>query len=104
MEFLLRHNVNRYYQKAFTLVELAIVLVIVGLVVSGVLAGRDLIEQYRFSALRTQFTEVETAMTAFQNKFHQSPGDFSIAETIWPNDSLFTGFNTDNGDNNGRYQ
>ena len=36
-------NISKNNQKGFTLVELAIVLVIIGLIVSGVLAGRDLI-------------------------------------------------------------
>lgn len=59
----------------FTLVELAIVLVIIGLIVGGVLAGQDLI---RSAAIRAAITDVEksnTAAVTFRTKYSGLPGD-----------------------------
>ncbi len=61
----------------FTLIELSIVLVIIGLIIGGVLVGRDLI---RAAAVRGTITQVEkynTAVNAFRIKYNALPGDIS---------------------------
>jgi len=61
----------------FTLIELSIVLVIIGLLVSGVLVGRDLIAA---AELRSQISQIEgynTAVRTFQLKYGGLPGDLS---------------------------
>ncbi len=63
----------------FTLIELSIVLVIIGLIVGGVLVGRDLIAS---SSLRAQIGQLEkytTAIMAFQSKYNGLPGDIKNA-------------------------
>jgi prepilin-type N-terminal cleavage/methylation domain-containing protein len=68
---------------AFSLVELAIVLVVLGLLVGGVLAGKSLI---RASELRAITTEKETFFTAtlsFRDKYFQLPGDLTNAYQLW---------------------
>lgn len=61
--------------KAFTLVELAIVIVIIGLLVGGVLQGQELIKQAKW---RTSMKEIEShraALATFFGKYNCIPGD-----------------------------
>lgn len=62
-------------QQGFTLVELAIVLVIIGLIVSSVLVGQDLIRSAELRATTKQYQEYQVAVNTFINKFGQIPGD-----------------------------
>src|SRR4051812_29331815 len=65
--------------QGFTLVELSIVLVIIGLIVGAILVGRDLIHA---SELRSQISQIEkfdTAVHAFQLKYGGIPGDLPAA-------------------------
>lgn len=62
-------------QRGFTLIELSIVLVIIGLIVGGVLVGQDLI---RAAAVRGQISQIEkykTAANTFLGKYGYLPGD-----------------------------
>jgi prepilin-type N-terminal cleavage/methylation domain-containing protein len=60
---------------AFTLVELAVVLVIAGLLVAGALAGRELIKQARLKKGFNQIEEYEKAVNIFKLKYNCLPGD-----------------------------
>ena len=60
---------------AFTLLELSIVLVIIGLIVGGVMVGRDLIEASKIRAQVTQFSDIETQINTFNVKYNCLPGD-----------------------------
>lgn len=59
----------------FTLVETAIVLVVIGLIIGGVLVGRDLIEAARVRATVQQIEALNTAQTAFLLKYNCIAGD-----------------------------
>ena len=61
--------------KAFTLIELSIVLVLIGLLVGSVLVGRDLISASQVRAQISQIQEMRTAMNAFRVKYNCIPGD-----------------------------
>jgi prepilin-type N-terminal cleavage/methylation domain-containing protein len=61
--------------RGFTLVELSIVLVIIGLIVGGVLTGQALIQAAKVRAQLTQIEQLDTAMNAFRAKFDCLPGD-----------------------------
>jgi prepilin-type N-terminal cleavage/methylation domain-containing protein len=63
----------------FTLVELAIVLVIIGLVVGGVLQGSELIKQARVRSQIKQFEGYAAALATFQLKYNQLPGDMKLS-------------------------
>lgn len=68
---------------AFSLVELSIVLVILGLLVGGVLMGQDLIHAAKLRAATTEFQKIQTAMATFKDKYFQLPGDMTNATTFW---------------------
>ncbi|MFN7038694.1 MAG: type II secretion system protein [Alphaproteobacteria bacterium] len=65
-------------RKAFTLIELSVVLVIVGFIISGVVAGTEIINQSRMRRLINDVTQVQTAINTFREKFGFLPGDFSF--------------------------
>lgn len=75
-------------RSGFTLIELSIVLVIIGLIVGGVLTGRDLIEAAANRAQIAQIEKYNTAVHTFQTKYNGVPGDISL------NDATRFGFQT----------
>ncbi len=62
-------------QRAFTLVELSIVLVVIGLIVGGVLVGKDLIRNAEFRATISDVEDYRTAVSTFRGKYNALPGD-----------------------------
>ncbi len=66
-------------QKGFTLVELSIVLVIIGLIVGGVLVGQDLIAAAKVRALVSQVEKFDAGGAAFQAKYAGRAGDILAA-------------------------
>ncbi len=66
-------------KSGFTLVELAIVLVIIGLLVGGVLQGQELIKQAQIRSTITELSQFDTAVNTFRAKYRQIPGDISKA-------------------------
>lgn len=64
----------------FTLVELSIVLVIIGLIIGGVLVGRDLITAATIRSQVSQFEQISAAVFTFKTKTNQLPGDISATE------------------------
>ena len=62
-------------QRGFTLVEIAIVLVIIGLLLGGVLKGQGLIDSARVKNIIQQSTSLTAAVNAYQDKFRALPGD-----------------------------
>lgn len=61
----------------FTLIELSIVLVVIGLIVGGVLVGRDLIRSAEIRALIGQIEKYQAAVNTFRGKYGHLPGDIS---------------------------
>ncbi len=64
-------------KKAFSLVELSIVIIILGLLVASVTVGKDLIQAAQLRALITQLDSFETQVGTFQLKYNELPGDIS---------------------------
>jgi prepilin-type N-terminal cleavage/methylation domain-containing protein len=82
----------------FTIIELSIVLVIIGLLVGGVLVGRDLIAQAQYRNQINYLTEIKTAHYAFMLKYNCIPGDCSKTSNFF---SQIIGLD---GNNNGRVE
>lgn len=78
---ILPHN-----RAGFTLIELSIVLVIIGLIIGGVMTGKILIQQAETRAAASQLEKLETAYRTFQMKYGCIPGDC-------PNATDFFGMN-----------
>jgi prepilin-type N-terminal cleavage/methylation domain-containing protein len=62
-------------QSGFTLVEIAIVLVIIGLLLGGILKGQELINSAKVKNLANDFRTIPTYIYAYQDKFKALPGD-----------------------------
>lgn len=80
-------------QKGFTLVEIAIVLVIIGLLIGGVLKGQAMIQNAKVKRVVKSADEVRAAFYTFYDKYGAYPGDENLA-TSPPTD-------TNNGNGNG---
>ena len=70
-------------QKGFSLVELSIVLVILGLLTGGILAGQNLIRASELRSVVSQFRNIQTATMTFRDKYFALPGDFKDATKFW---------------------
>ncbi len=71
----------RRQQSGFTLVEIAIVLVIIGLLLGGILKGQELINSAKVKNLANDFRVIPTYIYAYQDKFKSLPGDDPQANT-----------------------
>ena len=70
---------KRKYAQGFTLIEIAIVLVIIGLLLGGILKGQELITNARARNLISQQDGTKAAFLGFQDRFRALPGDYSQA-------------------------
>lgn len=86
----MKHN-----QSGFTLVEIAIVLVIVGLLLGGILKGQELVQNAKVRNIADQQNAIKAAYYAFQDRYRALPGDYVAAGTNIPNVDTTT-----NGDGN----
>lgn len=92
----------------FSLVELSIVLVILGLLTGGILAGQSLIRASELRSVSTQISAYQSAAHTFRDKYLAIPGDMRNATSFWGTASVGTcpsatgtGTQTCNGDGNG---
>jgi prepilin-type N-terminal cleavage/methylation domain-containing protein len=67
----------------FTLVEMAVVLMIIGLVVGGILTGQSLIHASSLRSLGTDIEKYQVAINVFKDKYTALPGDMSNATDYW---------------------
>lgn len=76
-------------RNAFSLVELSIVLVILGLLTGGILAGQSLIRAAELRAVGTEYDRYLAASHTFRDKYMAIPGDMPNATRFWgDNNSL----------------
>jgi prepilin-type N-terminal cleavage/methylation domain-containing protein len=87
--------------KGFTLVELSIVLVIIGLIVGGVVGGHSLIKNARLNSVVGEVQEFQTAIRAFELQYDYLPGDWPDAQEYYP-DWVGPADDEKDGDGNGR--
>jgi prepilin-type N-terminal cleavage/methylation domain-containing protein len=87
-------------KQGFTLVELAIVIVVIGILIIGVVGAQSIMESAEKRGFVTEMQGYYTALKAFELEFDAIPGDFDEAEDYWGSDC--SGKIADcNGDGNG---
>jgi prepilin-type N-terminal cleavage/methylation domain-containing protein len=69
--------------KAFTLIELAIVIVVVGLIITGIIAAQSLIDSSKRQAVISDYQEYNKAVSIFYLEYDGYPGDFKDAVDYW---------------------
>ena len=70
-------------EAGFTLVEIAIVLVIIGLLLGGILKGQEMITQAKIKNVIHDFSGITIAITYYQDRYRALPGDDPNATTRW---------------------
>src|ERR1700732_4041122 len=72
-------------QAGFTLVELAIVMIIIGLLIAGVLKGQALINNARVTSTVAQNKAIDAAISTFRDTYASLPGDLVNPAARLPN-------------------
>lgn len=91
--------INAKRQQGFTLVEIAIVLMIIGLLIGGMLRGQELITSARVRNIIDQKSAIQTAQIGFMDRYRMMPGDLTAAQAaivgngaaggVWGGNSTF---------------
>ena len=74
-------NINKY--NGFTLIELSIVIVIIGLIVAGVVGGQTLVKQAKLRSIITDVQKTQTIINTFFLEYGAMPGDMPNASNYW---------------------
>jgi prepilin-type N-terminal cleavage/methylation domain-containing protein len=91
----------RTKRRGFSLIEIAIVLVIVGLLLGGVLKGKELMTAARVRSLAQQQDEIKTAYFGFLDRYGALPGDYAKASSTITGIAATAACNNGNGDGDG---
>ena len=84
IKYFQNHNISALQAvHAFTLIEIAIVLLIIGSSVGSVLVGKDIIRSSELRKLTTDFQHYQQAVVIFENKYRSLPGDMKTATFHW---------------------
>ncbi len=75
-------KMKKQVQRGFTLVEIAIVLVIIGLLIGGVLRGQELLNSARINSISAQQSSIQTAYYGFIDRYKMMPGDLTAAQAL----------------------
>ena len=86
----------RSKQSGFTLIEIAIVLVIIGLLLGGVLKGQELINSAKIKNVANDLNGISAAVYGYQDRYKTFPGDDNGASVRWTTPTA-----AKNGDKNG---
>lgn len=72
---------SRTNEQGFTLVELSVVMIIIGLLIGGVLKGQEMVKNARIAALISEVESISVAATTFTDKYGEYPGDMRNVQT-----------------------
>ena len=92
------------HQQGFTLIEIAIVLVIIGLLLGGVLKGQELITSARVRNLISTQDGIKAAYFGFLDRYRALPGDYTAATTNITGVAATAACGNGNGNGNGRIE
>lgn len=92
-------QISRSRDAGFTLVELAIVMLVIGLLIGGILKGQEMIKQGRIKATINQMKSYSAGFVSFQDKYGAMPGDMANATGRLPDCAVAT--QCFDGDGNG---
>lgn len=67
----------------FTLIEMAIVVVLIAIIISGIVVTQDLLRNSQLRAVTSEVAQYTQAINNFRDKYQAMPGDFSTASGIW---------------------
>lgn len=90
-------NLKKPYQEGFSLIELAISLIIIGILATGILKAQTFIENAKIKKIISQIQDYQIAFVAFLDKYSSLPGDFMAASQIFGEGSF-------NGNQNGKVE
>ena len=99
MTTLKTRRLSRRAQSGFTLVEIAIVLVIIGLLLGGVLKGQELIENGRVKSAASDMNGITAAFNSYLDRYRKQPGDDGPVATLTARGNNWSGMLA--GNNNG---
>ncbi len=99
MSFRATHHSAR--RAGFTLVELAVVLVIIALIIGGIMVGQEMLRSAQLNSIGTDAARIRTAVASFRLKYNYWPGDMPNASSYWTQSSACPGGTTGTCDGNG---
>jgi len=79
---MLQKHARHTAMEGFTLIELSIVLIIIGLIVGAIFVGKDLMKAAEIKAQISQFQKYTAAYNTFRSKFNSLPGDMLPTEAL----------------------
>ena len=81
--FMIYKNSDKINIRGFTLIELSIVIVVIGLIVAGVVGGQSLVKQAKLRAVMSELGQFKIAVNAFKLEYNNIPGDMPRAFDYW---------------------
>ncbi len=79
----MKYRIFKRSRQAFSLVEMAVVLLIISIVAGGILVTDSLIQQAMIRAIISDYDHYLKSVLEFRDKYQALPGDMSTAEDLW---------------------
>lgn len=78
---------SRHATRAFTLLEMGVVLTIIALIVGGILGGTQMVRQSKLKSIINDFAKTKSAVAQFKTTYGSPPGDMAEATANWGTDT-----------------